>query len=277
MAVGCVMTVSACTIDVGDRGTPTTPSAEQEFTTAPADPAPAEGTHSAAPTVDSPVDSVVVPGGAIAIHTGDGASQAGQVDMPAWSSIKVPLAIAALRENPGLDAQVTAAITQSSNADADSLWNSLGTPDVAAHKTQQVLAEGDSPATVPAAVTRPGFSAFGQTQWSLADQARFASNLSCIAGSAPVLAAMGNIAAGQSYGLGNMPGAKFKGGWGPDESGSYQVRQFGLVPVGEGQQFIAVSLAAAPADGTYESGQAMLNQMANNLLPLLGQMKPVSC
>lgn len=38
---------------------------------------------------------------------------------------------------------------------------------------------------------------------------------------------MGNSDEAQSYGLGVIEGAHFKGGWGPDdETGSYTVRQF---------------------------------------------------
>ena len=71
---------------------------------------------------------------------------------------------------------------------------------------------------------------------------------------------MGAIADDQRYGLGTIPGARFKGGWGPDESGMYLVRQFGTIAVDGGE--VGVAIAARPADGTYATGQAMLTEIA---------------
>lgn len=44
----------------------------------------------------------------------------------------------------------------------------------------------------------------------------------------------------------------------------YQVRQFGLVPRTDGS-YAPVVLAAFPADGAYDTGQQMLNAMAQRL------------
>ena len=57
----------------------------------------------------------------------------------AWSTIKVPLAIAALRV-AGADVQplVVRAITQSDNGAAEQLWSQLGPPDAAAQQVQRV-------------------------------------------------------------------------------------------------------------------------------------------
>ena len=201
---------------------------------------------------------------------GDGGAGAPQVagDLVAdvaWSTSKVPIAIASVRATGAADANVNAAITVSDNAAAEAMWASLGGPYAAAAATDAVLRDGGDPLTRtnPERI-RPEFTAFGQTQWALADQATFGANLTCIDGGVPVVEAMGNIAADQRYGLGTIPGARFKGGWGPDASGTYLVRQFGTIAVDGGE--VGVAIAARPADGTYESGQAMLTEIAGAVL-----------
>ena len=201
---------------------------------------------------------------------GDGGAGAPQVagDLVAdvaWSTSKVPIAIAAVRATGAADANVNAAITVSDNAAAEAMWASLGGPYAAAAATDAVLRDGGDPVTRtnPERI-RPEFTAFGQTQWALADQAAFGANLTCIDGGGPVVEAMGDIAADQRYGLGTIPGARFKGGWGPDASGTYLVRQFGTIAVDGGE--VGVAIAARPADGTYESGQAMLTEIAGAVL-----------
>ena len=121
-------------------------------------------------------------------------------------------------------------------------------------------ANGDATTTTNPERIRPEYTAFGQTQWALPDQAQCGANLTCLDGAGPVVDAMGAIAGDQRYGLGTIPGARFKGGWGPDQSGMYLVRQFGTIPVDGGE--LGVAIVARPADGTYETGQAMLTEIA---------------
>lgn len=81
---------------------------------------------------------------------------------PAWSTMKVPVAIAAVKaagDHP--DAQtlglIHAALTSSDNAAAMQLWARLGRPAAAAARTQSVLrAGGDTTTVVPSATSRPG-------------------------------------------------------------------------------------------------------------------------
>lgn len=196
----------------------------------------------------------------------------GAAGFASWSTIKVPIAIAALKEHPEMAAQATAAIQVSDNDAAAALWDSV-TPE----SVEAVLAEGHSPVTVQRMKIRPEFSPFGQTQWSVPEQARFASHLQCVNGSQPVLDLMAGIAADQSYGLGTVPGARFKGGWGPSAStGAYEVRQFGLVLDQNGRE-VAVALAVSAADGSYESGQSMASQLAALLVPALNVAPPAAC
>ncbi|AEX69471.1 hypothetical protein CIP107554_00774 [Corynebacterium diphtheriae] len=65
----------------------------------------------------------------IAIAGPEGVVTAGtQAGVPAWSTIKVPISIAALRANPGNDVLMRQAITVSDNDAARALWDSLGSP-----------------------------------------------------------------------------------------------------------------------------------------------------
>lgn len=193
----------------------------------------------------------------------DGTAAGELIDGPAWSTIKVPLAIAAQRVDPTVP--VDAAITVSDNASAESLWQSLGAGTPAAAAVEEVLAEGgDTSTRVQPEVIRPGFSAFGQTNWALADQSVFAPHIPDLDSTGDVFDAMGRISPGHAYGLGTIPEARFKGGWGPEPDGAYLVRQFGLVPTSCGQHGVAV--AAIAHDGTYESAQYALNNLAEQLM-----------
>jgi hypothetical protein len=183
-----------------------------------------------------------------------------QTLLPAWSTIKVPLAIAALRQSSSVTGAATAAITQSDNAAAEELWASLGDPTTAAGKVELVLSEVGDPTTVESRKVRPEFSAFGQTRWSLANQASFLAVAGCDARNGPVLDLMNQIANDQRWGLGTLPGARFKGGWGPSLSGQYIVRQIGVVDTQSGKA--AVALAAAAASGSFADGVSIMNSVA---------------
>ncbi|MQY29616.1 hypothetical protein [Nocardia aurantia] len=187
----------------------------------------------------------------------------------AWSTIKVPLALAALRlDATGLADSAAAAITASDNDAAQALWDALGGGEQAADAVEAVLREtGDGTTDIAdrhnptARESVDDQMSFGATVWSLVDQARFASKLPCLDHAAPVMTLMGEITASQSYGLGGFPGAEFKGGWGPDDdTGNYLVRQFGLLPTRAGQ--VAVSIAAQPDSGSFDDATAMLDQVS---------------
>lgn len=184
----------------------------------------------------------------------------------AWSTIKVPIAVAALSDDPGLAPVAEAAITISDNLAAETLWNAT-TPD----RVEAVLAKAGTPISVNTTVTRPGFTSFGQTVFSTADQARFAAGLPCVQGSGQILDMMSRISADQSYGIGTLANARFKGGWGPDETGAYVVRQLGELG-GRG-----IALTAAPADGTYATAQLMATQMALAAGELVDFLPPSAC
>jgi hypothetical protein len=195
----------------------------------------------------------------------------------AWSTIKVPLAIAALREEdpPKVTDAMIAAITRSDNAAAESIWQGLGDPETAAHEVEKVLAETGDPTIVQSQRIRPEFTAFGQTEWSLTDQTRFTSRAVCDARNEPIFALMSQIEADQSWGLGVISGARFKGGWGPSESGSYLVRQIGVIPAPTGT--VAVAIAAQTESGSRADGTQDLTEVANWLSAHIGMLPAGQC
>lgn len=239
-------------------------------TTAPSTPPP-----TAQPLLEAVVAEIeALFGGRLGIATVDAAEPvtAGFIaPSPAWSTIKVPIAIAALRADPALARYAKVAITISDNMAAELLYDVAG-PDA----VDRVLAEAGVTTAVNQVRLRPEFSTFGQTALSVADEAQLASSLACVDGAEPVIASMERISLGQAYGLGAVPGAAFKGGWGPDEIGMYQVRQFGLVPRSDGA-FVPLALTALPADGTYETGQAMLTQAVLALAEQLDALPAAAC
>ncbi|MFE7798150.1 hypothetical protein [Nocardia sp. NPDC057440] len=196
----------------------------------------------------------------------------------AWSTIKVPLAIAALRRDPeGAAENAEAAITVSDNGAAEALWESLGDGLEAAQAVQDILDEaGDAVTGVPGPRTRLDFNSFGATEWTLANQARFASRLPCLAQSATVTELMEQIAPDQRWGLGSIAGAEFKGGWGPDDdTGAYLVRQFGVLPSKSGS--VAIALAAQADSGLFEDATGLLDRMAQLIERHLDELRGGKC
>lgn len=196
---------------------------------------------------------------------------------PAWSTSKVPLVLAALRSQaePTISSTMTAAIETSDNDSAEALWAALGDPTIAAHRVEEVLRDSGDHTTVQSQRIRSGFSAFGQTIWSLDDQASFLSHAACDSRTRPVLQLMSHISAGQRWGLGTLDEAKFKGGWGPSPAGSYLVRQFGIVPTPHGDTVVAI--AAEPSSGSFDAGTAALTSIASWLDAHLDDLPAGTC
>ncbi|ORW59272.1 class A beta-lactamase-related serine hydrolase [Mycobacterium parmense] len=181
---------------------------------------------------------------------------------PAWSTMKVPLVIAALRDEdrPVVSDEMTVAITQSDNAAAEAIWAGLGDPPTAAGKVEAVLSETGDPTRVQFRRVRPEYSAFGQTDWSLPDQATFLAAAACDHRDAAVFALMGRIEPDQRWGLGTIAGTPFKGGWGPSPAHRYLQRQMGVITTPAGSS--AVALAAEPHSGASVDGISALNRIA---------------
>jgi len=196
---------------------------------------------------------------------------------PAWSTIKVPLAIAALRQenSPTPTAAMSAAITESDNTAAESIWAGLGDPVTAAHEVEAVLQETGDPTTVEYRKVRPEFTAFGQTDWSLEDQAKFLSSAVCDPRNDPIFALMGEVVPDQRWGIGTIPDSRFKGGWGPSPTGNYLVRQIGTLNTPTGT--VAVAIAVEPASGSFDEGTSDLTEVANWLRDHLAALPAGHC
>lgn len=197
---------------------------------------------------------------------------------PAWSTMKVPLAIAFVRRAGASPASVRRAITLSDNPAAMTLWNELGASTATrVARVQEVMTDaGDRVTRVQGQVVRAGFTPFGQTTWSLQAQQAFAARLPCIRAAAPVLTLMGQIDPSQRWGLGRVGTHPiFKGGWGPSPAGAYLVRQFGLIRVRSGT--VAVAIAAQPADGSFATGALYLDRLARWVAAHARGGRPAAC
>jgi hypothetical protein len=231
-------------------------------------PAPSSAAPPAADTLQASFDQMAktLPAGDVGIAVSGGAqprSFGSWSTGTAWSTIKVPLAIAALRKDSHLDQSlIVRAIVDSDNDAAEQMWATLGTPAEAAKAVQAVLAQGgDTTTTVQSQRVRPQFTAFGQTDWPQEQQARFAFALPCLdaASAAPVIAQMHHLDGEQQWGLAVLTSAAAKGGWGPQSDGGYLVRQLAVVTNESGTA--GVALAAKPADGKFATGTAMLDTL----------------
>lgn len=206
---------------------------------------------------------------------------AGAVGEPytAWSTSKVPVALAVLADgySPGPD--VRASMTASDNEAARRLWALLGEPSsAAAASTAQVRAHGDGATTIESRTLRAEFTAFGQTGWSVGQQARFAAQLPCSERGGVIVGLLEQVVPGQRWGMAAaVPGSAVKGGWGPGHlpgsGGGYLVRQLAIVTV-DGRRY-GVALAAVPANGSFDTGVAELNRLAQWVTDALGQDRTV--
>lgn len=180
---------------------------------------------------------------------------------PAWSTIKVPLVIADYRVQNEVTGPMRSAITESDNAAAEAVWAQLGEPAVAGPKVQAILQETGDPTPVQHERVRPPFTAFGQTKWSLVNQAKFISSAYCNPKNHDIFDLMGQIVAGQSWGIGSISGTKFKGGWGPSTDNKYLVRQIGVLKTTSG--YVGVAIKAEAPSGSFDDGRAALDKVAH--------------
>ncbi|MGO3043720.1 hypothetical protein [Corynebacterium casei] len=205
---------------------------------------------------------------------------------PAWSTIKVPIAIAALRDGAD-ESLVDAAIKESDNDAAYALWQQVEwTEGSAIESIEKLLNDFESDVEMD--------QAFGMSTWKVKAQARFASRLGCVPESEYVYDAMQDIVEWQKWGLSGLGDVHSKGGWGLDDSdGEYTSRQMGVMPVDGGEVGIAISTSwmtwdddmAFLDDTEYDSVEdvsaAALDEIASRLETLIdkaletGELKPV--
>jgi beta-lactamase class A len=211
----------------------------------------------------------------------------------AWSSIKVPILTAVMRDQgEALDAEeeawASSALTASDNEAAAALFGRLedthGGLSGASAAVEGVLRQaGDATTTVATAPPPPGaVSTYGQTDWSLLGSVQFYGSLAdgCLlgpSGTEYVTGLMEQVISEQRWGLGEAGfpsgwGVGMKGGWGPEASGAYLVRQSGFVR--DGDRGIAVAMIAIDDSGSYPAGAADLTQMAQWLAGELQGLGP---
>ncbi|MCG7446463.1 hypothetical protein [Corynebacterium sp. ACRPO] len=283
--IACALTLSACGDEDAANNSPTFVNTEARGT---ADPLYGKETTTAAPAASSAapsgdvqavLDRIVAEHGDVGIAVSDGTTtiEAGRTaPEAAWSTSKVPVLIAANRTGAADNQLVSSAITYSDNEAAKAAWAGLGEGTAAAQAAQSVIAEaGDTATQLQSQVTRPEFTAFGQTMWSVGNQAKFMAGLRCVEGAQPIIDAMGVADPAQGYGLRTLPGALMKGGWGPSPAGSYDVRQMGIVQLGGHD--VAVALIASSPDGQYASTQTVLTSMAEALAQADTQWSSPAC
>jgi hypothetical protein len=215
---------------------------------------------------------------------GEGSMTVLGTDDPAhgWSTTKVPVLLALLRAQGGLTQTqqqlATSAITASDNASILDLFADLesvehGTRGANGYLDALLRRGGDVHTVVATAPPPPGaVTTFGQTEWSPSESARFFASFAndCLVTpeqTAYVLGLMEHIEASERWGLGapsfGVPVA-FKGGWGPEPSGSYLVRQAGIVAPGS-PSAVAVAIIARPngtGETSFSTGTAMVSTTA---------------
>jgi hypothetical protein len=163
----------------------------------------------------------------------------------AWSTMKVPVIVASIGAGRADWEAVEAAITRSDNDAARLLWERLD--DGPAEVEAVLRRRGDDNTTLERDLDPRGYSSFGRTVWSLPCALAFYAALARgellpEADTERVLDAMGRIVPEQRWGLGQVPGIRFKGGWGPREEpeGGYEVIQVGIA----GPTVIAIAARA---------------------------------
>jgi len=216
---------------------------------------------------------------------GDGPLQSfGQAQSAhAWSTSKVPVLTTLLHEdetrNLVLSAQgktdATLALTQSDNAAIEALFSDLEQIDgglgPASEAVQQILREaGDETTIINTAPNDQAFTTYGQSIWPVKGEVTFYRALAkgCLIDAhdtAYVLGLMHDVIPSQRWGAGSAgypPGTSlaFKGGWGPDSNGKYQVRQTAII--GTGNQGYVMSMLALPASGSFSDGTSMITALA---------------
>ncbi len=201
----------------------------------------------------------------------------------AWSTLKVPVSLAAQRRyGAAVAAEEDKAITFSDNDAAGELWGALGGGQSSVDAVTAVLREGHDTRTQVSSEADDPPSYPGYTPWALADQARFGAHLPCMPGSEDVIRLMSNVAANQQWGVATMAPNKgavtaVKGGWGPatSRSAGYLVRQLAVITTTRGD--VAVSMAAIPRNGSFTTGTRMLNRVGDWLERNLPQLPTGRC
>ena len=249
-----LFTVSACSSDP-----------ETEKASAPATASPAPNPDSVRTQLDRAVDKaarkyhakvgVAISAGDVTIAVGDKGKG------PVWSTIKVPIAIAALKD--GADKSlVDLAIKESDNDAAYSLWSQVQWHEGSADKAvEELLEDYGSHADIHD-------TAFGYSTWSLKDQAVFGAELPCIEEAGYVHKVLKDIVSWQKIGLSKEKRTRAKSGWGLDEDDNeYTYRQFGVHEVAGKRVGVALSVVTDGED--YAKAEPAVKYLAHELVDIV--------
>lgn len=214
----------------------------------------------------------------ISLRAGGGVIHAGEPgDLHAWSSVKVPIAFAAVQRqldagDAGVDLgeDIALALTQSDNDAALRLWETLGTDEQSSEAVDGVLRQAGDPTDAEADRDRPDYGGFGDIRWTLDNQVIFANRMSCLPGAEQVLDPMGQVVDEHRQGLGQLPEARFKGGWGDERDGTYLLREFGLV--GAAGRQVPVAFSIVPGAATDAAAREAAGALAEALGPLISDL-----
>ncbi len=178
--------------------------------------------------------------------------------------MKVPVVVAAITAGRADWGAIELAITRSDNDAALALWGGLDDP---AAEVEAVLRRaGDAETAIEREDDPRGWSPFGRTVWSLEAAAGFYRALARgellePAPTARILDAMARVIPEQRWGLGGLPGVRFKGGWGPAEApcDGYEVIQVGIA----GESVIALAARARDFEAAKELASKHVPQHQN--------------
>ena len=198
----------------------------------------------------------------VAISAGDDAIAVGDKGKgPVWSTIKVPIAIAALKD--GADKSlVDLAIKESDNDAAYSLWSQVQWHEGSADKAvEELLEDYGSHADIHD-------TAFGYSTWSLKDQAVFGAELPCIEEADYVHKVLKDIVSWQKIGLSKEERTRAKSGWGLDEDeNEYTYRQFGVHEVTGKRVGVALSVVTDGED--YAKAEPAVKYLAHEMVGIV--------
>ncbi|MDN5722969.1 MAG: hypothetical protein L0J74_04840 [Corynebacterium sp.] len=248
-----------------------------------------EVAESAAPTAAEEAESIRVALAGIAedisdefgvsigatMRAGGGIIHVGDIQMTsALSSIKVPISMAAVQQAQvtgepveSLREDIDAAIMASDNDAALRLWESLGDETEAAEKVSAVLHQGGDPTNALTSQDENAYQGFGDIHWSLDHQVIFANRMACVNGADMVIGAMGQLIDEHSGGLGQLPDAHIKGGWGMTTDDEFILREFGLA--GPAGSQVPLAVAVIPEDGTESTAREAMAEMSSRIAPLV--------
>jgi hypothetical protein len=178
--------------------------------------------------------------------------------------MKVPVVVACIASGRPDWEDIELAITRSDNGAALRLWQQLA--DGPAAVEALLRRAGDTETVVEREPDPRGWSPFGRTVWTLEAAATFYRALARgeLLGASDtnrILDAMGRVVPEQRWGLGRLPGIRFKGGWGPNEEagGGYEVVQVGIA----GETVIALAAVAGDFEAAKELASKHVPQHQN--------------